>query len=206
MYNQVPAILCYYFSYWSGVPAQEFELYIRSRERRVIFSFRTENERFAIFVGAPIEEFESFRRDIEGTFMRTLDLVPEFSERVRSGLREERFYGSADLPNFYRKPYGNGWALIGDAGLHKDPFLALGICDGLRDAELLATAIREGLGGLRTLNDALADFERKRNEASATDYQENIAAARFRLSFSRCERRYGTDRTRRRTSSRPAIE
>ena len=24
-------------------------------------------------------------------------------------------------PNFYRKPYGNGWALIGDAGLHQDP-------------------------------------------------------------------------------------
>ena len=62
---------------------------------------------------------------------------------------------------------------------HKDPFLALGICDGLRDAEFLAAAIRDGLGGTRPLNDALADFEKKRNEASAADYQENIAAARF---------------------------
>jgi flavin-dependent dehydrogenase len=88
MYNQVPALLCYYFSYWSGVPAQAFELYIRTRERRVIFSFKTEDDRFAIFVGAPMEEFESFRRAIEGTFVRTLDLVPEFAERVRSGQRE----------------------------------------------------------------------------------------------------------------------
>jgi 2-polyprenyl-6-methoxyphenol hydroxylase-like FAD-dependent oxidoreductase len=179
MYNHVPAILFYYFSYWSDVPTQPFELYLRTLERRVIFSFRTEDDRFAIFVGAPMEEFEAFRRDIEGAFMRTLALVPDFAERIRAGRRAERFYGCADLPNFYRKPCGNGWALIGDAGLHKDPFLALGICDGLRDADFLAEAICKGLGGTRTLSDALGEFERKRNEASAADYEENIAAARF---------------------------
>jgi hypothetical protein len=32
---------------------------------------------------------------------------------------------------------------------------------------------------LLPLNDALADFEKKRNQASAADYQQNIAAARF---------------------------
>ena len=83
---------------------------------------------------------------------------------------EERFYGGSDLPNFYRKPYGSGWALVGDAGVHKDPFLALGICDALRDAEFLADAVREGLGGKRSLADALADFERRRNDASAKDF------------------------------------
>ena len=92
---------------------------------------------------------------------------------------EERFYGGSDLPNFYRKPYGSGWALVGDAGVHKDPFLALGICDALRDAEFLADAVREGLGGNRSLADALADFERRRNDASAKDYQDNIISARF---------------------------
>jgi hypothetical protein len=44
---------------------------------------------------------------------------------------------------------------------------------------LLANAIRDGLGGTRTLSDALADFEIRRNEASAVDYQDNITAARF---------------------------
>ena len=179
VYNQVPAILCYYFSYWSGVVAEAFELYIRTTERRVIFSFKTENDLFAIFVGAPLEEFETLRRDIERNFMCTLDIVPEFAGRVRAGRREERFYGCSDLPNFYRKPYGSGWALAGDAGLHKDPFLALGICDGLRDVEFLADAIREGLGGTRTLSDAFADYERKRNDASAVDYRENVMSARF---------------------------
>jgi 2-polyprenyl-6-methoxyphenol hydroxylase-like FAD-dependent oxidoreductase len=179
VYNQVPPILCYYFSYWSGVTAQTFELYARNEQRRVIFSFRTEDDLYAVFVGAPMDEFESFRRDIEGVFMRSLDLAPEYAERVRAGRREERFYGCSDLPNFYRKPFGNGWALIGDAGLHKDPYMALGICDGLRDVELMAKAIQEGLGGTRSLAEALADFERARNDASAKDYQDNIASARF---------------------------
>src|SRR5262245_63733873 len=97
--------------------------------------------------------------------MRTLDLAPEFAARLRDGRREERFYGATDLPNFYRKPYGPGWALVGDAGLHKDPFLALGICDALRDAELLAPAIGDGLDARRPLLEALADFESARNAA-----------------------------------------
>jgi flavin-dependent dehydrogenase len=179
MYNQAPAILCYYFSYWSDVAAEPFELYVRTKERRVIFSFKTEDDLFAIFVGAPMEEFDDFRRDINSAFMQTLDIVPDFAERVRAGRQEERFYGCADLPNFYRRSYGSGWTLVGDAGLHKDPYLALGICDGFRDVEWLAHAIEEGFDGRRTLIDALADFERQRNEASAVDYKDNITNARF---------------------------
>jgi flavin-dependent dehydrogenase len=34
--------------------------------------------------------------------------------------------------------------LVGDAGCHKDPILALGMCDALRDAEFLADAVDEG--------------------------------------------------------------
>jgi hypothetical protein len=34
--------------------------------------------------------------------------------------------------------------LVGDAGVHKDRFLALGVCDALRDAELLTSAIDDG--------------------------------------------------------------
>ena len=83
------------------------------------------------------------------------------------------------LPNFYRKPYGPGWALVGDAGLHKDPIFALGICDAMRDVEFLADAIADGLSGRAIMAAALADSERRRNQASATDYADNIAAARF---------------------------
>lgn len=178
-YNEVPAILCYYFSYWSDVSTEDFELYTRRAERRVIFSFKTEQDLFAVFVGAPIEELPAFQRETEAEFMRSLDLVADFAARIRAGRRAERFSGATDLPNFYRKPFGPGWALAGDAGLHKDPFLALGICDALRDNELLANAIADGLSGARPMFDAMVDYEHRRNDASAVDYQENIKTARF---------------------------
>jgi 2-polyprenyl-6-methoxyphenol hydroxylase-like FAD-dependent oxidoreductase len=179
MYQHVPTLLCYYFSYWSDVDAEQFELYVRPGERRLIFSFRTGNDLFAVFVGAPIEELPDLRRDIERSFMRSLDSVPDFAARMRAGIRQERFYGASDLPNFYRRPHGPGWALVGDAGLHKDPVLALGICDAFRDVALLADAISDGLTSRRPLDKALADYEAKRNEASAADYDQNIAEARL---------------------------
>jgi flavin-dependent dehydrogenase len=119
------------------------------------------------------------RADLEASFLRVLDGMGDLGARVRAGAREERFYGASDLPNFYHKPFGPGWALVGDAGLHKDPILALGICDALRDAEFLAEAIADGLEGARTMEDALAGFEQRRNEASEADYTENLVAARL---------------------------
>ena len=111
--------------------------------------------------------------------MATISHVPALAERVRSGRRAERFYGTANVPNFVRKSQGPGWALVGDAGCHKDPYLALGVCDALRDAELLADAVDEGLSGRRPLAKTLADYERRRNEATLTEYQQNLQLARF---------------------------
>jgi len=176
-YEEVPTLTCWYFSYWSGVPTEGFEWYIR--KNRVIFSFLTNDNLFAIFIGWPITEFSSVKADIEGQFMRAVDLIPGFAERVRSGRREERFYGAADLPNFLRRPFGPGWALVGDAGCHKDPMMAQGICDAFRDTDFLSTAIHEGLAEQCPLDDALKRYERRRNEATMTEYRDNIAAARF---------------------------
>jgi flavin-dependent dehydrogenase len=178
-YDVTPTLMCYYFSYWSDVDSYQFELYQRTKERRVIFSFKTSDDLFGVFVGCPIDELSTMRGDIEGHFMRALDLAPEFSARIRAGRRQERFYGASDLPNFYRKPYGEGWALVGDAGCHKDPYMALGISDALRDADLLAAAIADGLSGRRPWQDALAGYERQRNEESAKEFRQNLSAARF---------------------------
>lgn len=98
--EETPALTCWYFSYWSGVPTEGFEMYLRNN--RAIFSFSTNDNLFAIFIAWPIGEFHSVKADIEGQFMKVVDSVPAFAERVRCGRREERFYGSADLPNFLR--------------------------------------------------------------------------------------------------------
>lgn len=170
-----PTVSCWYFSYWSGVPWTGLEVYVR--DERAIFAFPTNDELFAVMVSFPIAQLPEVKRDIETAFMGVLDIAPELAERVRAGTREERFYGATQLPNFVRRPYGPGWALVGDAGVHKDPFLALGVCDALRDAELLADALHEALSGRAPMSDALAGYENLRNEATLPDFHLNFMLA-----------------------------
>jgi 2-polyprenyl-6-methoxyphenol hydroxylase-like FAD-dependent oxidoreductase len=143
-------------------------------------AFLTNDGLVCVAVQRPVSDFSAFRADLEGFFMNTLArAAPDLVERARSGKREERFYGTADLPNFFRKPYGPGWALVGDAGYHKDPITARGISDAFRDAELLAVAVDASLSGGIPMQDALADYEQKRNEAALPTYEEACQAASF---------------------------
>jgi len=174
-YNDKPAMTCAYYSYWSDLPKPGVELY--SRPDHMIVTGPTNDGQSLIIVYWPIAAFSEVRTDIETHFSAALDLAPDLAERVRAGTRTERFKGTADLRNFYRRPYGPGWALVGDAGYHKDPITAQGISDAFRDADLLAAAIDDGLAGRRPLADALAGYEARRNEATMPIYEMTLQFA-----------------------------
>jgi flavin-dependent dehydrogenase len=178
-YNEHPALECAYYSYWSGVPVNGTELYLR--ERRAVLALPTNDELVLLLAAWPITEFHTFRTDIPGNYLQTLTLAPGLADRVRSGKREARIVGTADLRNFFRTPYGPGWALVGDAGYHKDPVTAQGITDAFRDAELLATALDEGFAGRRPLDAALADYEQQRNNAVLPMYGYTLQLANLEV-------------------------
>jgi 2-polyprenyl-6-methoxyphenol hydroxylase-like FAD-dependent oxidoreductase len=75
------------------------------------------------------------------------------------------------LPGFLRKPYGPGWALVGDAGYTKDFITALGISDAFRDAELCAGALDQALSGTRSFEAAMADYQSQRDRRSLPFYE-----------------------------------
>src|SRR5215471_11077801 len=178
VYESVPTLACWYFTYFRDVPDPGFEMHLLPR-RRAIFAHETNDGLVAAFVGWPIEEYASVRGALETSFMSALDQAPGLGERIRAGHRAERFYGTGDMPNFLRQPHGRGWALVGDAGCHKDPFLALGICDALRDAELLADAAHRGLSDALPVDQALTDYAAQRDEATLPGYRENLHAAQL---------------------------
>lgn len=70
------------------------------------------------------------------------------------------------LPAKLRRPYGTGWALVGDAGCWKDPLSNHGITDALRDAELLAAAVVAGLASERATAIALAGYQAQRDRTA----------------------------------------
>jgi len=176
-YDEVPALICAYYSYWEGVPLNGGEIY--GRVRRYIGIWPTNDQMTIVFICWPAAEFDAFRADVEGGFMATLDRVPALAERLRGGRRAERFAGTADMPNFFRKPFGPGWALVGDAGHTKDPISGMGISDAFQDAELLVEALDSGFAGRQPFEAALAEYEQKRNTASKPFYDLTIDVARM---------------------------
>ena len=167
-YAATPALSCVYYTHWSGGRAEGLELYLPPR--RALALLPTHEELTLLAISWPRADFRQVRADIEGQYWHALAAIPSLADRVRGGQRAERFRGTATLPNFFRRSSGPGWALVGDAGYHKDPGTAQGITDAFRDAEGLATAIDAGLAGHCPLGDALAAYEQQRNTAVQAMY------------------------------------
>jgi 2-polyprenyl-6-methoxyphenol hydroxylase-like FAD-dependent oxidoreductase len=168
-YHEKPPLLAAYYAYWSGLPMDgRFETYIRPS--RGMAAWPTNDDLTVVIAGWPYAEFEANKKDIEGNFLKTYDLAPSFAQRLRDGTRETRFVGTA-VSNYLRKPYGPGWALVGDAGYNKDFITAQGIHDAFRDAELCATALDEMFRGGRSFDAAMADYQTARDRQVLPMYE-----------------------------------
>ena len=160
-YHEKPPLLAGYYAYWSGLPMNgRFETYVRPS--RGMAAWPTNDDLTVVIAGWPYAEFEANKKDIEGNLAKTYDLAPSFAERLQAGTRETRFVGAA-VSNFFRKPFGPGWALVGDAGYNKDFITAQGIDDAFRDAELCATALDETFTGAGSFDAAMADYQTRRD-------------------------------------------
>ncbi|MGH3983512.1 MAG: NAD(P)/FAD-dependent oxidoreductase, partial [Pseudonocardiaceae bacterium] len=167
-YHEKPQLLAGYYTYWSGLPMDgRFEAYIRPD--RAFAALPTNDDLTLVIGGWPFAEFEANKSDIEGNYLKMLELAPPFTERVRAATREARFVGTA-VPNYFRKPYG-GWALVGDAGYNKDFITAQGITDAFRDAELCATALAETFSGARPFDVAMSQYQSTRDEHVLAMYE-----------------------------------
>ena len=160
-YNDKPMLLWGYYTYWSGFPVEGFENVIRPSQCGW-GALPTNDDLTLLVIGWPAAQASAYKADVEANYLRSLDLVPEIADRVRAATREERFYGGG-VTNFMRKPFGPGWALVGDAGYTKDPVTAQGISDAFRDAELCATALDQTFAGERPFDEAMSDYHRTRD-------------------------------------------
>jgi 2-polyprenyl-6-methoxyphenol hydroxylase-like FAD-dependent oxidoreductase len=163
-YHERPPLAAGYYSYWSDLPTDGFEAYIRPD--RALGTAPTHDALTILIVNWPRSEFEANRKDVEGSCLAAVELVPQLAERVRGAKRETRFAGAADLPNFFRPCHGPGWALVGDAGYHKDPITAQGISDAFRDAEAMAYGLDDAFAGRLPIAEAMAGHQRTRDESA----------------------------------------
>jgi 2-polyprenyl-6-methoxyphenol hydroxylase-like FAD-dependent oxidoreductase len=167
-YNERPAVSPTFYSYWSDVGSPGFEVHVG--DRCGMAAFPTHDDLTLVIVGLPEEDFNAGRRDVDDTFLRTLESIPPFAERVLAGTRAERFHTATGLAGYFRKPYGPGWTLVGDAGYLLHPITAMGITDAFMDAERLADALDAVFAERKAYDDAMGAYQRERDEHTAAMY------------------------------------
>jgi flavin-dependent dehydrogenase len=168
-YDEKPPLLVAYYAYWSGLPTDSrFENYIR--DKRGFAVAPTHDGLTMVIVGWPYAEFAENKKDIEGNYLKTIELAPTFADQLRRAKREVRFVGAA-VPNYFRKPYGPGWVLVGDAGYNRDFITGQGIMDAFHDAELCVAALDQSFSGARPFEAAMAEYQRMRDARVKAMYE-----------------------------------
>jgi flavin-dependent dehydrogenase len=176
-YNEKPALEASYYAYWSRLPTDgRFEAY--DRGDRIWAAWPTHDDLTLVIVGWPAAQFEANKTNIERHYLEAFDRAPAFADRIRAARREARFVG-ASVPNYFRKPFGPGWALVGDAGYMKDFMTAQGITDAFRDAELCANALHASLSGADSFDAAMAKYQSARDEQVLAIYDFTCQFAAF---------------------------
>jgi flavin-dependent dehydrogenase len=176
VYNERAPLTSQYYSFYSGIETDGAEITFRGASGASLFP--TYDGLTLVGSGWPSSNPPEASSAGEG-YLEMLRSLPHVAERVFAGQVEERVAGMANIPNFFRKAHGPGWALVGDAGYHKDPITAEGITDAFRDAERFSEAINQGLVGEMPMDDALAAAQKQRDDAVLPFYEFTLGVATF---------------------------
>jgi flavin-dependent dehydrogenase len=129
----------------------------------------------------PQDEYNDVRKGVEPFYLETFrSTAPELYERMRSGERVEQLYGTGHQENYFRKAFGPGWVLVGDAVNHKDSITARGITEAFVQAQTLTELIGEQLHDDAALDAALSAYEDNLDNDAFSHYQGALNVAELK--------------------------
>ena len=165
-YREGPVLTGAYYAYWSGVPATGALWMLRPGRGYGLIP--TNDDLTLVLAAWPQAEAARVKQDLQGNYLR--EVTAALGGRLDGGRPETRIVGEG-VPNRFRTPYGPGWALVGDAGYAKDPVTAQGITDAFHDAELCAGALDTVWRGGRGYDEALGEYQQRRDERVLPMYE-----------------------------------
>ena len=155
------------YAYYAGIPWAGMELFVAERSFAGVFP--THDGQACIWVCTPSADAQAVRRRSGSRVEAFGELLersaPQLAGRLRHARRTSPVHGMLRQPNQVRQAFGPGWALVGDAGYHRDAITAHGISDAFRDAEFLAVALDQALSADTEEPTALVLYQRQRNQA-----------------------------------------
>jgi flavin-dependent dehydrogenase len=170
-YDEVPPLFAWYYGYFRDVPLDDPPSVFAARtslpeieaEYAAAFVFPCDDNLTLVGFGVQRDCFDAFREDHRGNYFKGLETLPEVMERLGDAELEGSIVGTGDLPNFLRTPAGPGWALVGDAGCHKDPHTIQGMGDAVRSAVILGEELDALLGEEKSEADFARDYHARRD-------------------------------------------
>jgi menaquinone-9 beta-reductase len=129
-------------------------------------------------VSAPVSAFPAFRSDPADELDRRLRGHPGLCERLDATRAVGRAAGGGPEPSWVRTPAGPGWALVGDAGAHQDPWTGEGMDHAGVCAMHAAEAFGEWLAGRATEEEAAARYRELRDASVLQSFEDCTSTAR----------------------------
>lgn len=146
-------------------PGAEFSL----RDDELAYVFPSDDGVTCVAASVNLRCFADIRGSLAASFPRVISRHPGVDERFRAATPISRVLGCGPERHYVRRPVGDGWALVGDASIHQDPWTGKGIDFASRHAILLAQALMDALGGpdkARTID----TYWRQRNQHGLETY------------------------------------
>jgi flavin-dependent dehydrogenase len=179
-YDAVPALRPLYYGYFHGIePRTEATLEIMYGGDQIGFLFPMREGEDCIALELQPEDFDDFRSDHAAAFEARVRRLPEMARRMQNAHLEGKLIGLKGVDNYFRKPYGLGWALTGDAGYLKDPSLGTGIGDALEQSFMLAEALGTWFDGA-DWEAAMSAFQQRRDQTMKPMYDITLDSTRMR--------------------------
>lgn len=169
------------YAYYDGVAWDGIELI--AADRALTGVFPTHDGQACIWICSPSADARQARRAAatrDEAFTAYLGrTAPELATRLHAGRRTSPVTGMLRTPNQIRGAHGPGWALVGDAGYHRDAVTGHGLSDAYRDAELLAVAVHRALRGEVDEDTALAGYQQDRDRSLRAVFELTCALASY---------------------------
>jgi 2-polyprenyl-6-methoxyphenol hydroxylase-like FAD-dependent oxidoreductase len=147
-------------------------------EDEMAYVFPSDGGLSCIALSVNRDGFDGLRRAGMAEFRRHIARHRGIAERFMAATPVTRMLGTSTGPTYVRVPYGPGWALVGDAGLHADPVAGTGIDMATTHAAALADALVDWLRGTISEEVALERYHWQRNNPGLEIYHQVTARAR----------------------------
>jgi flavin-dependent dehydrogenase len=125
-----------------------------------------------------LADFATMRTAPEAHFRARMAAHGGLADRFAAERSESKQLGCGPEPSYVRVPVGPGWALVGDAGLHQDPWTGRGMDLAGTHAAFLAEALHSWFSGATPEAQALATYHERRNAHALPIYQETLTLGR----------------------------